>query len=239
MRSHTRPFATPLMRGTALAGSGNYVALNEDALIMTCQHVAKRGELDYRFYGLSGTFSNHGEWLAEPPPVDLALAPLLHKQWEALEHEAQLVPYDRFGQQHAPFDPYELLFFRGYAGENSSTFGNFTEANASAYASQQKKGSGSAEYFEILWKPGEAQYTLATTEEERAKVRYEDPRGFSGSLVWNTRYREVTASQRQWTPADAVVTGMAHRWDEDTKTLLVYRVEHIRRFVEAKLNTQA
>jgi hypothetical protein len=239
MRSYTRPFVTPLMDKTTLVGSGNYVLLNGKTFIATCQHVAKRGRLDYRFYALDRAFNSHGVWNVEPPPVDLAIAPLLYDQWDTLDHQAEVVPYDSFAQRHAPFDCYEILFFRGYAGENSSTLGTFSEENASAYSSQEKKESGNVEYFEMFWEPGKTRYTIATTNEERAKVKYEDPQGFSGSLVWNTRYREVTAAQKEWTPADAVVTGMAHRWDEDVKALLVYRVEHIRKFISTKLNTPA
>jgi hypothetical protein len=236
MRRHSRPFVTPLVEKTTLVGSGNYMLLNGETFIATCQHVAKCGQLDYRLYGLDKAFSSHGEWKMEPPPVDLAIAPLLYDQWGSLDHQAEGVSYDRFAQRHAPFDCYEILFFRGYAGENSCSLGIFSEANASAYSSQEKKESGNAEYFEIFWEPGKTQYTTATTNEERMKVKYENPKGFSGSFVWNTRYREITAAQRKWTPADAVVTGMAHRWDDASKTLLVYRVEHIREFISARLN---
>jgi hypothetical protein len=130
---------------------------------------------------------------------------------------------------------YELLFFRGYAGENSSTVGTLSEAGASAYCSQEKLGTGNETYFEMFWEPRMTQYTTATTIDERERVSHESPKGFSGSLVWNTRYWEVTKAQKEWTPEDAVVTGMAHRWDDATKTLLVYRVEHIRKFIDEKL----
>ena len=64
--------------------------------------------------------------------------------------------------------------------------------------------------------------------EERSKVKHENARGLSGSLVWNTRYLEVMKAGGQWTPTDAVVSGMAQRWDDEAETLLIYRVEHIR-----------
>jgi hypothetical protein len=46
---------------------------------------------------------------------------------------------------------------------------------------------------------------------------------------------EVQAAGGQWTPDDAVVTGLLRRWDTGTKTLLVFRVEHLRAFLEAHL----
>lgn len=56
----------------------------------------------------------------------------------------------------------------------------------------------------------------------------------SGSLVWNTRYLETRESGRNWSPDDAVVTGLLRRWDEKTKTLLVYRVEHVRTWLDTQ-----
>jgi hypothetical protein len=164
---------------------------------------------------------------------------LLCDQWASLKHKAGALPYDRFANQHALFDCYEILFIRGYAGENSANFGAFSEANGSAYSSQEKKGSGNKEFFEMIWDPEKMKYTTNTTDEERKKVSYQIPKGLSGSLVWNTRYREMTENQKKWTPADAVITGVAQRWDRENKTLIVYRVEHVRSFIDSKLCAQA
>ena len=50
----------------------------------------------------------------------------------------------------------------------------------------------------------------------------------SGSLVWNTKFLEVTQTGETWDPErHAVVTGMLRRWDQDTSSLLVWRVEHL------------
>lgn len=240
MRCYTRPFATPLFDRNKLVGSGNYVKKNDHWFIVTCEHVAKVGQfLDYKFYGLDKEFRNHGEWEMEPPVVDLAVAPLLYEQWhEIAHHHAQAVPYERFASEHTTFDKSEIMFFRGYAGENSSSLGGLNEARASAYNSQEIVGSRTATHFDMFWDLEKTQYTNETTEEERSKVKFENPRGISGSLVWNTRYREVTEGlKKRWTPDDAVVTGMAQRWDEATKSIIVYRVEHVRKWIEPRLNT--
>ena len=65
-------------------------------------------------------------------------------------------------------------------------------------------------------------------------LKFENACGFSGSLVWNTRYLEVTRQNLEWSPEDAVVTGLLRRWDQETKTLLVWRVEHLRMWLDAK-----
>jgi hypothetical protein len=231
MRCHTRPFVTPLINKKNLVGSGNYVLLDNEAHIMTCQHVAVHGSMDYRFHGSDKTFSNHGKWYVVSPPVDFALASLEHDQLDSPDHFAKGVPYERFAQKHELFDCFEIIVFRGYSLENSSSLGGISETNGSAYCSQEKKDTGNTEYFEIFWDPENTQYTDATTCEQKERVKFQNPKGFSGSLVWNTRYREVTSNGRKWTPQDAVVTGIVHRWDCSTKTLLVYRVEHIRHCV--------
>ena len=56
-------------------------------------------------------------------------------------------------------------------------------------------------------------------------MKYEDPRGFSGAMVWNTRFIEAHASGEAWSPEMAVVTGVLNRWDRDANTLLVLPIE--------------
>lgn len=237
MRNHVRPFVTPLsmdrpMSNTVtLEGTGSYVMIGGKRVVVTCEHVAKRGDLNVGFYGSpGGVFGYREQWLMDPPPVDLAMAPVTDTVWSKQAHQASVIPYDRFAQRHVTSAPSELLFLFGFAGENSAYGFEHFDTAGSAYLSQEKAG-GDAVYFEIFWRPKDIKYTADTTDEERAKVKHEDARGLSGSLVWNTRYIEVTNSRRTWTPADAVVTGMAQRWDDVTGTLLVYRVEHIRTWI--------
>ena len=65
----------------------------------------------------------------------------------------------------------------------------------------------------MFWDPSKTQHTAATSQEAREAVKFSDPRGLSGSLVWNTRYLEVTQAGGTWTPNKAVVTGLLRRWD--------------------------
>jgi hypothetical protein len=237
MRAHTRHFLTPLskerpdLNKVVLVGTGNFVMLNGCRVILTCEHVTKEGELNVSLHGNNEVFGYRGPWLTDPPPVDLALAAMTDGVWGKNPHDAKTIPYERFAQTHHTVDPAELLFLHGIAGENAPYgFGVFEPAG-SAYCSQEKPG-GDKNYFEVFWQPDDIQYTTDTTPEEQERVKHKDARGLSGSLVWNTRYIEVTRSGGQWSPADAVVTGMAHRWDGGTQTLLIYRVEHIRRWIK-------
>jgi hypothetical protein len=215
-----------------LLGTGSYVMLGGYRIILTCEHVARIGEVNCGLYGDDEAFGYRGHWFAEPEPVDLALAPAADSMWLKNRHQAGAIPIDRFAQKHVICDPAELLFFLGFAGENSNYgFGVFSPTG-SAYMSQEKTGTGDENHFEMFWQPKETQYSADTTEEERELARHEDARGFSGSLVWNTRYFDVTRAGTQWRPADAVITGMVQRWDMASQTLLVYRVEHIRKWLQ-------
>lgn len=203
MRSHARPFVTPLsmdrpaLNKVTLEGTGNYVRLDDRRIIVTCEHVASRGELNCGFYGSAEVFGFRGQWLMDPPPVDLALAPMNDATWAKVPHQANTIPHEWFAQKHAICDRSELLFLFGFAGENSVYgFGQFDSAG-SAYLSQEKAGTGDANHFEMFWQPKDIQYTADTTDEERSKVKHENARGLSGSLVWNTRYVEVTKAGGQ------------------------------------------
>lgn len=237
MRNHVRCFVTPLSMDRPLSnkvtleGTGSYVMIAGKRIIVTCEHVASRGDMNLGFYGSQDVFGYRGQWLMDPAPIDLAMAPMTDAVWSKQPHQAAVIPFDRFAQRHATSDRSEMLFLFGFAGENSVYGFQQFDTAGSAYLSQEIPEGGDAAYFEMFWRPMDIEYTADTTDEERSKVKHEDARGLSGSLVWNTRYIEVTTNGGSWTPADAVVTGMAQRWDGLSKTLLVYRVEHIRTWI--------
>jgi hypothetical protein len=79
----------------------------------------------------------------------------------------------------------------------------------------------------VLWDPTQITKTSRTSEEVCDRVKHDHPGGFSGSLVWNTRFVEHGCDLSRWRPSDAVVTGLLRRYDVGTGTLLVWRVEHL------------
>ena len=170
----------------------------------------------------------------DPHPIDAALAALSDAAWHAVPHQAVTVPLRRFATKHQPSEQAELLFLRGFAGENADYGFGVHQTNGSGYCSQEKAGLGDAQIFEVFWEPENTAYSHGTSAEDRANVKFEDARGLSGSLVWNTRFVEVTNNGGTWSPEDAVVTGLLRRWDKDTKTLLVWRVEHLNAWLTSK-----
>jgi hypothetical protein len=240
MTAHTRPFVTPLTSSSDtkvnLVGSGSFVVFEGRRIILTCQHVRSKGGVDYLLYGSQDDVPKHlGPWEENGhPSSDVAIAAMSDPLWNATRHMAVPVPYNRFAAEHRPVQRGEILFFRGFAGENARYAFGVHEANGTGYCSQQKQvlEAPDPSIFEILWEPQETKVASDTSDEARGAIKFEDPGGFSGSLVWNTRYLENQKSGREWTPECAVVTGLLRRWDYHTKTLLVWRVEHLRAWLE-------
>ena len=239
MLEHTKQFVTPLSTETAtsirLVGTGSYVQ-HEKRMLITCEHVARVQPMHYRFLDSTNVFAPNGNWTMDEHPIDAAFVPISDSDWEACTHNAAAVPYSRFAKSHAIVERAELLFFRGYSGENAHYGFNEHLTNGSGYCSQVKDVAENAQFFEIFWEPKHTQFTKGTSAEACAAVKFEDPAGFSGSLVWNTRFLEVSRQNRKWAPKDAVVTGLLRRWDSDTKSLLVWRVEHLRAWLKAAKN---
>ncbi len=192
--------------------------------------------MEYRFYG-SDSVSRYPEpFTKEPDPLDAAFAPITDVAWNVIQHDAASVPYERFGVKHHVADRSELLFLRGYARENAHYGLGIHEANGSGYCCQEKVIPGpDPKIFEIFWEPDKTEFTDGTSAQSRANMRFEDPHGFSGSLVWNSRYIERTTAGETWTPEDAVVTGLLRRFDPSSKTLLVLRIEHLRTWIEGQI----
>lgn len=237
MLTHTRPFVTPLgtetERDVRLVGTGSYVS-RENRILLTCEHVAVVQPMHYRFHGCDDVFAHPGPWTMERHPVDAAYAVIGDAAWRARSHQAQSVPYSRFAPSHTAADRAEILFFRGFSGENARYAFGLHQTNGTGYATQEKEGSGDAQIFELLWEPENIELTSQSPSEAAAEMKFEEAGGFSGSLVWNTRYVEVTRQGGRWTPEHAVVTGLLRRWDKDTRTLLAWRVEHLRAWLDAK-----
>jgi len=232
MRAFTRPFATPLTTPTPetirLTGTGSYVDIEGRRLLLTCEHVARYKPVHNRFAGSDDVFEHQGPWREDQHPIDAATAPVSGAAWAAASHQAGAVPAAAFAARHYVAQPEELLFFRGYAGENAAYGFGVHAANGSGYCTQEVKASGDSQIFEMFWEPLQTQFTAETSAEAKASMGFNDAQGFSGSLVWNTRYLETAGAGRKWSPADAQVTGLLRRWDTGTKTLLVWRVEHLR-----------
>jgi hypothetical protein len=195
MLAYTRPFVTPLTKEVPktirLVGSGSYVSWASDRILLTCEHVARHESLHCRFHGLDSVYEHPGPWVMDRHPIDAAFAKMEDRSWRAMQHEAETVPSEKFAPSHKISQQSELLFFRGYAAENSAYGFGVHQANGTGYCSQEVAYAGDDEIFELFWEPSLGQTTIGTSKEAAAAMSFDDPEGFSGSLVWNTRYLET------------------------------------------------
>lgn len=229
MKVFTRPFVTPLIQdvvGTRpRVGTGTFIDQN-GVSVLTCEHVARHAPFLYQFNGNEPLVELPATWRADPFPIDAATAIVHAELWGTVPHLAQPLSLSCFAARHDPVE-HEVFFFRGASDENVTVGAVHSRIIPSGYCTQEKPGGGDAKVFELLWEPLETTVTQGTSDEVAKLFKYDDPAGFSGSLVWNTRFVEKGCDLSKWSPGDAVVTGLLREWDTGTKTLLVWRVEHL------------
>jgi hypothetical protein len=211
MKVYTRPYVTPLRTSdeekVRLLGTGSYIAVKDRRVVLSCEHVTRNKTVEYQFWGSDRIFRVTAPFTYDKT-LDIAFAPVPESDWTAENHGAKTIPFDRFAATHQPAE-HEILFFRGFAGENAHYGFGVHEANATAYGSQQSLEKPiQSDKFEILWEPDKIEFSQNTPSEIRSGFRHEDPHGFSGSLVWNTQYVEKSATGAEWSPDDAVITGL-------------------------------
>lgn len=240
MTAATRPFVTPLIHEAlgepTRIGSASYVALRPLSTglnLITCEHVARYQNQKHLPFGRQRPIMLTGTTCSDRDPLDVASILVNSHYWQKVKSKAHPVPWSTFAQNHQPVAD-ELLFFYGLADQNAySGYNNFSKI-MTGYCTQEKRGTGDPNIFELFWEPENTQITPQTSAKIKAEVKLDDAEGYSGSLVWNTRFVESGCDINRWTPADAVVTGLLRRWDTTTRTLLVWRVEHLRKWLAAR-----
>ncbi|MDF2434535.1 MAG: hypothetical protein JWP44_4166 [Mucilaginibacter sp.] len=242
MRAHTRAFVTAISTRTGsypkLVGSGAYLLREGQGFLLTCEHVANQPNLEHQFWTSDKQLPIREAFTLKPDPIDAAWSTVPDEMWSGINHASKAIPYERFALKHSISDPEEVLFFRGFAGENAYYDWVDYHTPGSGYCSQEKREvQHDPRILEMLWEPEKATITSQTTQESREKMKFSDPAGFSGSLLWNTRFMECHRAGHAWDPGRAVVTGIVRRYDPDTKTVLALRVEHLRAALEGDLSS--
>ncbi len=224
-----RPGDTRLPPGD-LHGTGAYVELDGMRYILTCEHVAAgmaKSQLAASFHGAEIAFTLDNPFSALTYPVDIAITAITEHTWNLVPHRAKSIPIELFAKRHEPI-PGELMLILGVPGESGHAWppaepsGDgvyFYTTNSIVCEVQEYFGPELANEVPL---PREGFHFLLPYVPEVA-VNVNDkgssslPRapGLSGSLVWNTRYLEVTAAGKEWCPEDARVTGIV--WGNSTK----------------------
>jgi hypothetical protein len=237
MTHHVKHFITPISKvltdsetgeeyGNHL-GSGTFIEIENIKYIITNEHVAKyinNNPLAYQYWNCDSVLRIKNNFEVLPEPVDVAVVNIEEKAWNITSHESIPIPIDRFMSKHEPVIG-EMLFMIGYSGERSKFLYKTLVNPGTPYLTQEKiftQDSGENEaHFAIHYEPDEA-------------VSFEDsyqglpsPHGFSGSLVWNTRYVEFNQKRIKWSPSNAKVTGLIYKWEQNKTCLWATKVEQL------------
>jgi hypothetical protein len=237
MREYTKPFVTPISRVLndekgehgKLEGTGTYVQFSGRRFLLTNEHVAEalgKHPLAHQFLNCDDVFRTTNPFLSVSLPFDVAISSIDQAAWVHSPHNALAIYEEKWAVAHgAPKG--EIFFFKGYAGEHSDFHFNHLISNATSYATQEVRlpeddpRFDSRFHFALDYRPDRA----IALEKNRGLP---DPHGFSGSLVWNTRFVDVSTARKDWSPHCAVLTGLVWGWPSNAACLVATRAEHVR-----------
>jgi hypothetical protein len=236
MAAHVAPFVTPITHALddqngLLEGTGSYVNTSTGIHLVTCEHVTNKPDLTHQFHGCPDIFKVTAPWFPLRFPFDFAKAEISQSVWTSRAHQAAAIPISRMAPSHAPVQG-ELLFFLGFSQDRSRPFTGLIINPATPVLGQEVIPELDEEpfsphhaydpnfHFVMGYNPGRATRTDGDTRPAPA------PPGFSGSLVWNTRRMERWMRGEEWSPEDALVTGMVWGWNQEPY-LYATRVEYI------------
>jgi hypothetical protein len=236
-----------------LHGTGSYMEVDTQIYLLTCEHVARNAQhemLCASFHGSEAAFNLPNPFSSLTYPVDAAITAITEATWKIDSHQAKVIPYRLFAETHSPVAG-ELMYVSGFPGESSHIWPSIPaecdqdldEPGIQFYTTNvimcEIQGYFDSVMNEETPRPLEGMHFLlpytpqhATNMNEKHGIALPRAPGLSGSLVWNTRYWEVTREGHIWQPEDARVTGIV--WGNSTKAgvLVATPIQYVRQFVE-------
>jgi len=217
-----------------LIGSGTFVSLRGSFYLVTAQHVAGESFTENidgtRKYasGLSHSTGNNqrmanivAPWITWGPPQDIAVTridPVVLRGTEVVPLGA-----DHFALNTENLD-HDIYFIHGWPGQQSrftTFFGRGVMSRSLPYGgwleSSLWPGFDDRVHFAITYPPNEL------IDEGRNAATLPNPGGLSGAFVWKTN---KAGTGEEWSPEMAKIVGLAHRFDQDARCVVVTRVEH-------------
>jgi hypothetical protein len=213
-------------------GSGLYIRLRNETYILTNEHVARviQGRpLAHQL--LDGEYSTrimHAVQAAKAP-YDLALTKVDASVWNDPRNKRKALDVSKLARHHDPAEQ-DFLFMLGYSGQKSF-FSPSLESlmtNGTPYLTQESKDCPDNlgdMYFAI---PYLSELAKSLTGKS---ANLPDARGFSGSPVWDTRFRQHDLQGIKWSPEESQVTGVIFLWRQDTRQLIAVKAEYIVEFL--------
>lgn len=245
MAAYVWQFVTPLSKadsheyGTAL-GTGNYLNLRGSPYILTNDHVIQEAVgshlahlpgVDESYVGLGSAI------LTAPWPEDVALARLWHDLEGTTRATLSAASLD---DQYSPAAG-EFLFFVGFPGSTAGREQEVTRMNTRAVNFGALRSVG----VPLLTQETQPQpiglksfdsthhvaidFPYATPKEAGGRpVELPNPKGMSGSLLWDTKFIASVSSGSPWKPENARVCGLVMHAHRDPAVIVATRIEYIR-----------
>ncbi len=241
MKQHTAPSLTQICGNFddttgELIGTGTFLSLPDGLYVLTAQHVASElytekpdGTRKYAS-GLSHSVGNNrrimriaGQWITWGTPQDIAVTQVDPIDVEGSGLSPLLV--DQFALNTRSLDD-DLYFIHGWPGKQSY-FTTFYERGVLSKSrpyggwleSSCWSGFDESIHFAISYPPDQL------IDENGSPTDFVDPGGMSGAVVWKTNKVGVGD---EWTPDMARVVGLAHRFDQDARSIVVTRIEYVK-----------
>lgn len=238
------PTVTPLScaalddRGFAL-GTGNYVLIDGDFAIITNEHVIVEAESRHigHLPGPSDDYVGCGpKFITDPWPIDLAIAQVGGKGPSA---DRRAITEDEFCTRFAPADD-ELLFFLGFPGSTAtrrepvtqsnirySWFGKLESVGVPILTTVALVDAATLQAFDADRHVAIHFPTRAQRSPDAPEVKLPNPKGMSGSFLWDTRFRACQRSGTDWTPQQARICGLVWAAHEKPEVVVATKVEHL------------
>jgi len=218
-------------------GTGSFFFLEDTRMLITCEHVANVSAnitLGMTQYGAEHALSIPGVFAVSEYPVDVAAIHIPDKNWNRVPHTAKCVESNMLSRKHEPVEG-EYLYVYGFPGDDAAVgFGQHSHRGLAVFSHEIEFSSITVDEEP---KPIEPYHFLIPYNPEHAKLLegsnsvLSRAAGMSGSLVWNTRYVEVSSQGGKWKPEDARVTGILWGHSSKAGVLVATKIEYLRNFL--------
>jgi hypothetical protein len=217
-------------------GTGWFVEKHGVVHICTCEHVANfqdKGKIGYAPFGGDCGINVGRQFFVEAHPVDFAIADA-SRTWILISHKGKCIPLESFDKKHQPVEG-EYLYLQGFPGADSQAiWGQHNVKGLGAYLHEVEPPSElfsehppfkAGYHICMAWNPANA------TSLTEAAIDLSAPGGLSGSVLWNTRYQEVSGQGRNWSVNDMRVTGIVWGASSKAGVITATPIEHILQFI--------
>jgi hypothetical protein len=249
MTHRVRPSVTPISRSDDLKrgwawGTGTYLSLpSGNTVVLTNEHVARQIQTEHLSHlpALGGHYELLTEFKVRPAPEDFAVCSV---PADRLGGDRVVLTMDCLDTSFRP-EQGELLYWYGVPGTKASRHEPVSEQNTrySWFEELQTVGlpmlsqqvpdwpdtlpeAYVPEYHAVVHYPAQAKQTP-----DGVEVDLPNPRGLSGSLLWDTKAVACGRRGEPWEPPKARVCGVIWATWDKPEVVVATKVEFLRAFI--------